>query len=472
MAIPASYRRNILVEMFLYALIAITMIGVLALALDDLFIDFTALLFSLRPKKILPHQLSLPQKRFAILIANWKEEDILGQMIRGNLGKIKYDNFSIFLGVYPNDTATWEVARDLERVFPQVSVIINHLPGPTSKGQLLNHMMRKILDSEKLTGLHYDAFLLQDSEDLIHPCSLALMNRELNEADFVQIPVFSLKTPYREFTAGTYADEFAESHTKDLLAREFLGAAVPSAGVGTALSRKLVLKMQNIFNGDFLNEKTLTEDYQLGILTGKLGLITRFACYFLEQNGQRDYIATREYFPNKFKNSIRQKTRWTLGITFQGHNLLAWEGKLVDRYFFWRDRRGPINAILLVNCTFILIYFSGHYAYTATLPSVVDLDWINAILGLNFLQMLWRLGQRIKSTSLIYGWSFAVLVPLRWPLANLINTLAAARAFLEFRRSRKSGTAVPWVKTQHRLPVNFGIESRPNLLPQEKEASA
>jgi adsorption protein B len=70
--------------------------------------------------------------------------------------------------------------------------------------------------------------------------ALFLMNDRLSTHHYVQIPVFSLPLKWSHLVAGTYIDEFAEAHTKDVLVRARLGAPLPSAGVGTALRKDLV----------------------------------------------------------------------------------------------------------------------------------------------------------------------------------------------------------------------------------------
>lgn len=436
-------------------------IGIFVFTLDDLFIDCVAFLGRLRPQKISTAELrrlrALPEKRIAILVANWHEEEILEPMVRGNLSAIDYTNYSFFLGVYPNDMATWEAARRLEAKHPNVFVVVNSLPGPTSKGQLLNEMVRQVLKSEPITGLRHDLFLLHDSEDVIHPLSFLLLNAESDRADFVQIPVFSLPVAKKKLVAGVYADEFAEAHTKDMLVRSALGAPVPSAGVGTALSRKLVLALTTVEGGNLLNENCLTEDYQLGLLSARLGFRTAFSCRYVQGPSGKDFIATREYFPEAVGASVRQKTRWTVGIAFQSKRRFGWSGSLLERYFLWRDRRGPWNGLLLLGSAVVALLIGGHYIAAGELPRFAGGSFLLEGLALtNLMQMLVRLLQRMRATAYVYGFGLALLVPLRWPVGNFINTLAAWRAYRVDRAALRSGTRPAWVKTEHKLPEHFG----------------
>jgi adsorption protein B len=81
----------------------------------------------------------------AVFVANWHEENVLEHMVEGNLSRIPIPSVKLYLGVYPNDTGTRDVALRLAEKYPdRVCVIINTLPGPTSKGQMLNEMFLQV----------------------------------------------------------------------------------------------------------------------------------------------------------------------------------------------------------------------------------------------------------------------------------------------------------------------------------------
>jgi bacteriophage N4 adsorption protein B len=211
--------------------------------IDDLFIDFYALIKQLKPISLKRVDLfkQSKQKNLAIMVANWKEEDVLEAMVRGNMANLPNENVHLFIGVYPNDTATYEIAKRMDLEFERVHLVVNELEGPTYKGQMLNQIIYQILYFEEMNHIQFDAFVMHDSEDILHPHISYLYSHGLEDSDFIQTPVLSLDVSPLDFVAGTYLDEFAEVHSKDLLVRESLGAALPSAGVGTCLSRKLVL---------------------------------------------------------------------------------------------------------------------------------------------------------------------------------------------------------------------------------------
>jgi adsorption protein B len=440
-----------------------TLIFVFIFAIDDLFIDAVSILFRLGPKKLTDMELgqmhSMPQKKIAIIVANWKEHDVIERMVTGNVAQIDYVNYHFFLGVYPNDIPTWEAASRAESKFSRVSVVVNSKPGPTNKGQMLNEIVRAIKSYENTTGAVFDMVLMQDSEDLIHPMALKYINMVAENADFIQTPVFSLPLSAKQLVGGTYIDEFSESHAKDLIVRHYLGAAIPSAGVGTAISCKIINDLLKSQNGNFLKDNTLTEDYFLGVCTHLAGYRSHFSVAFRERkNGLRDYVSTREYFPQNFSASVRQKSRWTLGISIQGYKDIGWQGSAVDRYFLWRDRRGLINSALMLMAFGMLCSFLVHFMLTKRLPDFSMDPLFQTICAFNIFSMGVRLVQRVRSVALVNDLKTALLVPVRWPLANVINFLASVKAIRQYRTSTKTGEQPKWIKTDHILPEQFGLD--------------
>ena len=131
----------------LIILLFIVSILVTVSSLDDAFIDLLALgIVRFRLPGLVERAHTIPTT--AVFVANWHEEHVLGKMVEGNLARIQAREVSIFLGVYPNNTGTVRVAKELEAKHPdRVRVIMNTLPGPTSKGQMLNEMFLQVFSS-------------------------------------------------------------------------------------------------------------------------------------------------------------------------------------------------------------------------------------------------------------------------------------------------------------------------------------
>ena len=50
-------------------------------------------------------------------------------------------------------------------------------------------------------------------------------------------------------------------------------------------------------------------------------------------------VCVREYFPETFQTAVRQKSRWIIGIVFQGFKTHRWTDDWRLNYFLWRDRK-------------------------------------------------------------------------------------------------------------------------------------
>ncbi len=77
-------------------------VGALIFTCDDLFIDLYAFVKRIKPRILragdLARMKALPEKHIAVLIANWKEAEVIAPMIRGNLRGIEYSNYTFFFG--------------------------------------------------------------------------------------------------------------------------------------------------------------------------------------------------------------------------------------------------------------------------------------------------------------------------------------------------------------------------------------
>lgn len=121
---------------------------------------------------------STPPKLLAIAIAAWHEDNVLGDVIDNVLSSVLYPKsmYHIFLGVYPNDPATISVAESLAARYPNVHVVINDLPGPTSKAQNINYIYRSIRRFEEEHGWRFASLSIHDSEDVVHPYEFKVTN--------------------------------------------------------------------------------------------------------------------------------------------------------------------------------------------------------------------------------------------------------------------------------------------------------
>jgi adsorption protein B len=422
---------------------------ILISGLDDLFITAVRVVTARRPFPW-PDARELfrrPQRPIAILVPLWREDRVIGQMIDRNLAAIRYRNYHVFIGVYPNDTATVGAAAEAARRHRRVHVAMCPHDGPTSKGDCLNWIYRRMREYEARHHLRFRIVMTHDAEDVVHADSLHTINWFSREYAMVQIPVLPLATPLREWAHGLYCDEFAEYQTKDIPVRQRLGGFLPANGVGTGFAREAIERLAEARGGEPFDPTCLTEDYETGFEMDALGYRQVFVPL---RGGGTDLCATREYFPRTRKASIRQRTRWVTGIALQGWERHGWNVPRRQLYWFWRDRKGLIGNLLTPVDNLLLMYTIARYGHlAATVPA-----WTATTCQITFFIAVLHMGMRVQSAARIYGWRFAAAVPARMVWGNGVNFAATARALAEYGLARWAGVGLLWKKTEHTYPIN------------------
>jgi len=423
------------------AILAPLVFWILLNGIDDFLIEL-AWLFRPRSRPLsLGLKPPLPEKRMAIFVALWKEHRVIERMVAQNVGSLKYANYDIFLGAYPNDAATLAAIAEAQKRFPNVHLAKTPHDGPTSKADNLNWIYQRMLLFEEETGARFDMVLTHDAEDVIHPEALTCIN-EHAAYDMVQLPVLALPTPWWEMTHGVYCDEFAQFEVLDMPIRQALGGFIPSNGVGTAFSRRILHRLADAYGNRVFEPACLTEDYENGFRVNWLGGAQIFVN--LGPAGC-PLLATREYFPRSFKTAVRQRTRWITGITLQSWELHGvWEtaGSL---YWFWRDRKNLIGNLVspLANLATVYGLLRGHLGLT---------PWLNHTLAASLALLGFHTAVRMSCSARVYGWKFAASVPLRMIWGNWINGLATVFAVHGYALAKIRGRPLRWLKTEHAYP--------------------
>jgi len=471
-----------------YIIGLIIAIGFIVFSIDDLILDFVYFVaYRKRQKGIqkLPFEKldSIPTKLLAIIIAAWREANVLEPVIDHFIGTTHYPRsmYHIFLGLYPNDQATIEVGRRLEKKYENVHVVINTVNGPTSKAQNLNNVLSFVRQFERNHSWRFSSITVHDSEDVVHPYELKVTNYLIDKYPSLQFPVFSLQRipTIRNFfsgmTSGTYADEFAENHFRIMRMRDFMGAVVPSAGTGFVVSREI---LEHYKNKPLFPEDSLTEDYKLSV---KLALEGYRVHYVFESvprlldNGKVkwDYIATRSLFPSTFKAAIKQKMRWIYGITMQSVNfreIIGLDNKkanFIFKYSLYKDLKTKFGNLLILPGYLVFAYFI--VSLFIPLPKMYPWGtlawWLSLILTVI---MIYRQILRAISINNIYGFRSVIaaclvppLIPLRLFWGNIINFSATFNAWIKFFsnnfHNNKQQTIV-WSKTDHEFLSNEALK--------------
>lgn len=452
------------------------------LGLDDLFIDLCYWIRKLvrRFRIYDKHEradekrlFEVPEKPLAIMVPAWNEVGVVGEMARLAASTIDYENYQIFVGTYPNDPQT---QADVDAVclhYPNVHKVICARPGPTSKADCLNNIIDAILRFQDDARIEFAGFILHDAEDVISPMELRLFNYLLPNKDMIQIPVYPYAPEWKGFTAGHYVDEFAENHGKDVIVREALTGQVPSAGVGTCFSRRAISALLEEGDGIAFDVQSLTEDYDIGFRLKQKGMKCIFARYSVTDPAlalKHDWrlgmsrhvsqvICVREHFPRDWHHAIRQKSRWIVGIVFQGTSSLGWSRTAALNYFLWRDRRGLFAYLLSFLVNLLLLVLLAMWLVTVIAPDawrfmsiLSDSQLLTALLWLNGVLLINRLFQRGWFVTRYYGLFEGLLSAPRMMWSNFVNFFANLRAL---RQVMELGDArrVAWDKTTHEFPA-------------------
>jgi adsorption protein B len=430
--------------------------------LDDVFVDMYYWFHHFFSRKKLeqyrnasPEKLhNIPEKPIAIFVPAWHEYDVIDKMLLNACRTIQYKSYDIFVGVYPNDPQTVEKVQEVSKHFPNVHAVVSEKPGPTTKADNLNQVHLGMLRWENKTGIRYDIILMHDSEDVIHPMSLKINNYFIPEYDMVQMPVFPLHTSHVSIVHWTYADEFAENHTKDIIARAHFSGFVPSAGVGTGFNRWIIEFVGTSFARNIFRSASLTEDYDLALrlALGKANLLFVYRPFGIN-------ASTRGFFPHSMRAAIRQRSRWIMGICLQSWKTIGWKGDARFRFVLYRDRKAIIaNAInfgAYVVVTYLMAYEAVRFGFTAyrELPPIVvkgTVLWYLVVI--DTVLMLWRIFHRFVSVRRVYGLWAATLSVVRLPISNIVNFSATGRALYQFFKATMKKKELKWEKTKHEFP--------------------
>ncbi len=404
------------------------------------------------------------QQRIAVMVPAWNEGEVVASMVDNIIKRVEYENYSIFVGTYPNDAATQSCVDRLSKEFPQIIKVVTARPGPTTKADCLHNVLANIRAKEEAEGINYDIILMHDAEDWVHPQEFLLHNYMIPQVDVVQLPILPFPSKWNKWVHWIYADEFSENHMKDVPVREKISGFVPYAGTGTGFSRKVIDYLADEHDGHVFNESSMTEDYSMSKKIREAGMKSVFVNVVLGDDDspwwrplckRPMFVSNWSYFPMDWTRSVRQKSRWIIGISLQEWEQSGWEGSWLMKENFVKDRKVFVAASASFLGYFILIYFmvyaagqAGYLPFKLLSVLVPGQPLANLVKFCTFFMVL-RITQRITWVGLTYGFVPALLSVPRLMIGNVLNGLATFRALKVFADSRSGKAAVRWDNTQH-----------------------
>ena len=432
--------------------------GFLLFAIDDLAVDF--IYFTRRlwraltvyrrfPRAFAGSIMMLWKPRFiAVFIPAWDESSVIADMLKATLQRFRHPDYRIFVGYYRNDAATAAAIASVGD--ERIEAVLVDADGPTTKADCLNHLYDALVTYEGGSGRSPVAIVLHDAEDLVHPLELSLFDQLIDRAAIIQLPVVPLVDPSSRWISGHYCDEFAESHGKELVVREAVGASIPLAGVGCALERVALARLAAQEGGHPFIAASMTEDYEMGLRVGALGLKTMFV-RIPAVPGSSAVVSSRGHFPASLDTAVRQKARWIGGIAFAGWDRLGWRGRLGERWMRMRDRRGPLAGLLMMaGYGAALLWLQIAIAQGLGAPLELHLSpALEALLTINAALLGWRILMRAGFVTATYGLRQGLLSIPRLVVGNVISILAVWRALSIHSRGGPSR----WDKTRHIFPA-------------------
>lgn len=445
-------------DLILHESLLFAAVGFLFGGLDDLAIDLTYVwLRATRHRQPVPttlaqYPLAAP-RRIAVFVAAWDEAAVIGAMLRSSLSRFDHPDYRLYVGTYPNDRATIDAVAGVAADDARVRLVIGSEDGPTTKAHCLNTLWRALGRDEARDGIRAAAIVLHDAEDVVHPGELRVFDTLIGAYAVVQLPVLPLVDRGARLVSGHYADEFAESHARTLVVRQALGAGLPLAGVGCAITRDMLDTIAAARGGVPFDADSLTEDYELGLHIAGLG--GRGVLARVREVSGGPLVAVRAYFPATLHAAVRQKARWMTGIALAGWDRVGWGRPLAlaEHWMRMRDRRAPLAVLVLVAGYVALVAWGlANALHLAGGPPIASCgEPLATLLALNGGLLVWRLAGRALFTWRAYG-----LVEAAWSLpralvANLVALLAARRAIVAYARLLRGG-ALRWDKTQHVFP--------------------
>jgi bacteriophage N4 adsorption protein B len=387
-----------------------------------------------------------PFPRFAIFIPAWDESVVIAPMLRHLLSVLREPDWRVYVGIYPNDTATRAAAETVRDA--RISLVSVSNPGPTTKADCLNSLWQAMRRDEAGSNRGFAAIVLHDAEDVVHRDELRVFAALLSRFDLIQLPVLPLIDPQSRWIGGHYIDEFATHHSRTIVTREAIGAGIPSAGVGCAIACSLLERIAAGRSGPF-DADSLTEDYELGLRVREIG--GRGAFVRIPAGPSAPVVAVRAHFPGTLAAAVTQKSRWIAGIALAGWDRLGWRRSIAENWMRLNDRR-PLLAALTLLCAYAALLLNGVLWLMPTAREApLAGDALGTLVAACTLLMLWRLTVRAALVTRVYGWREGLRSVPRALLGNVIDMMAARRAVSLYRAARRNGR-VSWDKTAHRFP--------------------
>lgn len=229
-----------------------------------------------------------PRHSFAIVITAHNEKMVIGDLV-DNLKILKYPKelYDIYVVADNCTDNTAQIAKDRGAI-----VYERFNKELVGKGYAMEWIFHRILNLEK----SYDAFVVFDADNLVHPDFLLEMNAHMEKGEKIIQGYLNAKNPTDTWIAGTFAIAFWIINHVWHLAKYNIGLSTALGGTGMCIATDVVRKYGWGCN-------CLTEDMEFSMKMLLHGYRTTWA---------HDAIIYDEK-PLTFMQSWHQRKRWAQG---------------------------------------------------------------------------------------------------------------------------------------------------------------
>lgn len=268
-----------------------------------------------------------PKKTFAVIIAAHNESAVIGQLLQ-NLQSLEYPKtlYDVFVIADNCNDNTAEIARSYGSI-----VCERTHPTKKSKGFAMEWMFERLFKMEK----KYDAVVVFDADNLVHPQFLMEMNNRLCKGDRIIQGYLDAKNPYDTWVAGTFAIAFWVIDHISHLAKTNIGLSAVLGGTGMCITTDVLERYG-------WRATCLTEDMEFTMKSLAEGIKTTWA---------HDAIVYDEK-PLTFMQSWRQRKRWAQGQFDVAHRYIP---KMLKEGIKRRDIRILDGCLYLLQPHFLMI---------------------------------------------------------------------------------------------------------------------
>ena len=296
-----------------------------------------------------------PKHTFAIVVSAHNEESVIGQLVE-NLHVLRYPKelYDIFIIADNCTDATAKVAREYGAIVHER--FDKEIRG---KGVAMEWMFARLFKMKR----QYDAVVVFDADNLVHPNFLLEMNNRLQKGETVIQGYMDAKNPTDTWISGTFAIAFWLIDHIWHLAKYNIGLSSVLGGTGMCISTSVLRRFG-------WGATCLTEDMEFTMKVLLKGIRTTWA---------HDAIVYDEK-PLTFKQAWNQRKRWA-----QGHFDIA--GRYIPTMIKEGIRRRDIRLLdgvlhlvqphfLLMSTFFVIASYAGavYPFYTNILERVLPLE--------------------------------------------------------------------------------------------------